>query len=133
MIRSHPWFEQWREVARNLKRNIAALYFAVLDGDTPWYAKVFAVLVVTYALSPIDLIPDFIPLLGYLDDLILLPLGIWFALRLIPPHVMDEARCKAAAHPRIDNPIGLVAAAVITAIYALLAWWLWRRFVSAPA
>ena len=132
MIRSQPWFQQWREAARNLKRNIAALYFAVLDGATPWYAKVFAVMVVTYALSPIDLIPDFIPVLGYLDNLILLPLGIWFALRLIPPHVMVEARRKAAAHPRIDNPIGLVAAVVIIAIYALLAWWLLRHFWSTP-
>ena len=132
MIRAKSWFAHWREVARSLKHNITALYFAVLDSDTPWYAKTFAILVVMYALSPIDLIPDFIPVLGYLDDLILLPLGIWFALRLIPPDVMADARRKAAEHPRIDNPIGLVAAVVIIAIYALAAFWLWRHFISAP-
>jgi uncharacterized membrane protein YkvA (DUF1232 family) len=132
MIRTHPWYTRWREAARNLKRNIAALYFAVLSSETPWYAKVFAVLVVAYALSPIDLIPDFIPVLGYLDDLILLPLGIWVALQLIPPHVMIEARCKASDNPRIDGPIGYIAAAFIIAIYALLALWLWLRFSRPP-
>lgn len=128
MIRTHPWFTRWREAARNLKRNITALYFAVLDPGTPWVAKAFALLVVAYALSPIDLIPDFIPVLGYLDDLILLPLGIWFALKLIPSEVMVEARQRASAMPRIDKPLGMVAAAVIVAIYALIALWLWRVF-----
>src|SRR3954452_6217660 len=92
---------KWRESARNLKRNITALYFVVLDPRTPWYAKAVAILVVAYALSPIDLIPDFIPVLGYLDDLILLPIGIWFTLKLIPPIVMDEARQKAAGSQRL--------------------------------
>jgi uncharacterized membrane protein YkvA (DUF1232 family) len=128
MIRTQPWFTRWREAARTLKRNIAALYFAVLDPRTPWFAKAFAILIVAYALSPIDLIPDPIPILGYLDDLILLPIGIWFALKLIPPEVMVDARQRAADRPRIDNPIGIAAAAVIILLYALVAYWLWRYF-----
>src|SRR4051812_26154295 len=104
---------KWRESARNLKHNVGALYFVVLHPHTPWYAKAIAILVVAYALSPIDLIPDFIPVLGYLDDLILLPIGIWFVLKLIPAIVMDEARQKAAESRRLDNALGFIAAAVI--------------------
>lgn len=128
MIRSQPWFTQWREAARNLKGNVTTLYFAFLDPATPLHAKAFALLVVAYALSPIDLIPDPIPVLGYLDDLILLPLGIWFALRLIPPDVLVEARRQAAEHPRIDKAWGRVAAAAIILIYILIAVWLWRIY-----
>jgi uncharacterized membrane protein YkvA (DUF1232 family) len=132
MNHSHPWLARWREAARNLKRNITLLYFAVLDTATPWYAKAFAILVVAYALSPLDLIPDFIPVLGYLDDLILLPLGIWFALQLIPPAIMDAARAKAATTPHIDRLLGYVAAGAIIVIYIVLAWWLLRGLYRAP-
>ncbi len=128
MSRAHRWFALWRKAARDLKRTITALYFAVLDAKTPWYAKAFAILVIAYALSPIDLIPDFIPVLGYVDDLILLPIGIWFAIRLIPPQIMVEARQRATDRPRIDNPLGLVAAGVIIVLYALVAIWLWRYY-----
>jgi uncharacterized membrane protein YkvA (DUF1232 family) len=83
--------------AKALKREIHALYLAARDPRTPWYAKVMIGCVVAYALSPIDLIPDFIPVLGYLDDLLLLPLGIYLALKLIPAEVLTDARRRAAA------------------------------------
>ena len=88
--------EGWKERAKKLKTEIQALLIAYRDPRTPWTARACVWLVVAYALSPIDLIPDFIPVLGYLDDLLLLPLGIGLALRLIPADVMEEARKKAA-------------------------------------
>lgn len=88
---------EWlRERARALRTETLALWVAYRDPRTPWYARIMAGLVVTYALSPIDLIPDFVPLLGYLDDLILVPLGIALSLRLIPPEVIRDARQQAA-------------------------------------
>ena len=122
-----------RERIRALKREAVALYFAVRDPRTPLLARVVAGLVVAYALSPIDLIPDFIPVLGYLDDLILVPLGIMLALRLIPAAVLADARAQAEA--ALERPTSQAAAAVIVAIWiacALLAgWWLahaWPAF-----
>ena len=85
----------WKEKVALLKREIHALYLACRHPDTPWYAKLCALLVVGYALSPIDLIPDFIPVLGYLDDLLLLPLGIALVLRMIPEPVLNECRAQA--------------------------------------
>jgi uncharacterized membrane protein YkvA (DUF1232 family) len=82
--------------ARSIKGETFALYLAVHDPRTPWYAKLLGVCVVAYALSPIDLIPDFIPVLGYLDDIIIVPAGLWAVRRLIPAHVLAEARDKAA-------------------------------------
>ena len=87
----------WKARARALKRDTYALYLACRDPRVPWYAKALAAAVVAYALSPIDLIPDFIPVLGYLDDLLLVPLGLALALRLIPAPVMAECRREAAA------------------------------------
>ena len=89
-------FKRW---ARQLKREIEALMLAARDPRTPWYAKWLVAGVVAYALSPIDLIPDFIPVLGQLDDLILVPLGIAIAIRLIPTEVLAECRAKAGAGP----------------------------------
>lgn len=89
--------EKIKAKAAKLKREIFALYLAVRDPRTPWYAKVLVACVVAYALSPIDLIPDPIPVLGYLDDLVLLPLGIWLALRMIPLEVMQDCRARAAS------------------------------------
>ena len=93
----NSWMENFKKSLRALKSELAALYFAYRDPRTPWYAKVAAILVIAYALSPIDLIPDFIPVLGYLDDLIILPLGIFFAIKLIPAEIMASAREKAAS------------------------------------
>ena len=92
--------DRWRQLARRLKLDIAALYLAYRDPRVPWPAKLFTALVVGYALSPIDLIPDMIPVLGYLDDLILVPLGIYLALRMIPPPVLAECRQMAADRAR---------------------------------
>jgi uncharacterized membrane protein YkvA (DUF1232 family) len=78
----------WRERLRTLQRDTLALYLAARDVRTPWYAKMVAAAVAAYALSPIDLIPDFVPVLGYVDDLVLVPLGLIIAVRLVPPHVM---------------------------------------------
>lgn len=81
--------------AKNLKKEVRTLYIAYKRPDVPWYAKAFAILVVGYALSPVDLIPDFIPILGYLDDLILIPLGVAIAIRMIPKDIIEECRSQA--------------------------------------
>jgi uncharacterized membrane protein YkvA (DUF1232 family) len=101
--------------AAALKQELVALYLAARDPRTPWYAKVFSVCVVAYALSPIDLIPDPIPILGYVDDLLLLPLGIYLALRMIPAEVLTECRVKAAESKRL--PRNWWAAAVIVSLW----------------
>src|SRR5262245_26882301 len=85
-----------RQRARQIKRDTLALYLACRDPRTPWYAKAFAAAIVAYALSPIDLIPDFIPILGYLDDLIIIPGGLLLALKMIPAPVMEDCRVQAA-------------------------------------
>ena len=107
--------------ARRLKAELYALYLAYRDPRVPWYARVFAAGVVAYAISPIDLIPDFIPILGYLDDLILVPLGIVLALRMIPPEVMAECRERASELSSGGRPTSWVAADVIIGIWLLLA------------
>ncbi len=105
--------------AARLKQHLAALHLAARDPRTPWYAKAFAACVLAYAVSPIDLIPDMIPILGYLDDLILVPLGIYFAIRLIPPEVLAECRTRAAETDRA-LPHSRKAAAVIVLIWLLI-------------
>ena len=113
--------ERLRARARVLKQDVYALYLAYRDPRTPWYAKAFAGLVAAYAFSPIDLIPDFIPVLGYLDDLVLVPLGIALAIRMIPPEVMADCRDKAAEVSREDQPANWAAAALIALIWIALA------------
>lgn len=110
----------WRERARALKTEVHALYLAYRDPRTPWYAKVFAAGVVAYAFSPLDLIPDPIPVLGQLDDLVLVPLGIALALRMIPPAVMADCRARAGEAARA-RPTSWVAAAAVVALWLLLA------------
>jgi len=90
-----PWLESLRRHANALKRDTIAVWYAAKDKRTPWYARALALLVAAYALSPIDLIPDFIPVFGYLDDLLLIPAGIALCLKLIPAEVMSEARIAA--------------------------------------
>ncbi|HOT93350.1 MAG TPA: YkvA family protein [Anaerolineae bacterium] len=113
--------ETWKQRARQLKAETYALYLAYRDPRTPWYARIYAAVVVGYAFSPIDLIPDFIPVLGYLDDLVLVPLGIWLALKLIPPEVMAESRDKAQTIMADGKPVNRAAAVVIVSIWLLLA------------
>jgi len=96
-----------------------ALYLAARDPRVPWYAKIIAAGVATYALSPIDLIPDFIPVLGYLDDIILVPLGIALAIRLIPPALLEEHRQSASARIA-QRPVSRIGALVIIAIWVAL-------------
>jgi uncharacterized membrane protein YkvA (DUF1232 family) len=112
---------RWKLRARQLQAEVYALYLAYRDPRVPWYAKAVAACVVGYALSPIDLIPDFIPVLGYLDDLVLIPLGIALVLRMIPPAVMDECRARARAELVDGKPVGRAVAAVIVAIWLVLA------------
>jgi uncharacterized membrane protein YkvA (DUF1232 family) len=113
--------ERWKQRARELKTETYAIYLAYKDPRTPWYARLFAACVVGYAFSPIDLIPDPIPVLGYLDDLVLVPLGIAIALRMIPAPVMAECREKARAAMDQGRPTNWVAAAIIVAIWLFLA------------
>jgi uncharacterized membrane protein YkvA (DUF1232 family) len=119
-----------RTWARGLKREVAALYFAARDPRTPRGVRILAFLVVAYALSPIDLIPDFIPVLGYLDDLILVPLGIWLVVRLLPPEVLREARRRADALTAKLPKVVLAGVAIVLIWLAsaiALAGWLWQR------
>jgi uncharacterized membrane protein YkvA (DUF1232 family) len=113
--------ETWKQRARQFKMETYAIYLAYRDPRVPCYARLFAALVVGYAFSPIDLIPDPIPILGYLDDLILVPLGVVLALKMIPPDIMAECREKAQAITSQGKPTNWGAAAVIVAIWVLLA------------
>jgi len=113
--------EAWKQRARQLKLEIYAIYLAHKDPRVPWYARLFGACVVGYAFSPIDLIPDPIPVLGHLDDLILVPLGVALALKMIPQTVLAECREKAQAAMSQGKPTNWVAAGVIIAIWLLLA------------
>jgi uncharacterized membrane protein YkvA (DUF1232 family) len=123
-----------KQRAKELKRELYALYLAYRHLQTPWYAKVFIICVVAYAISPVDLIPDFIPIFGYLDDLILLPLGISLALKMIPPEVMSECRAKAQTQLQIQSKVAWIAAAFIGLVWILALVWvaqyLFRRFYA---
>ncbi len=115
------FIEQWKQQAKKLKIEIYALYLAYRDPRVPLHARIFAGCVVGYAFSPIDLIPDFIPIIGYLDDLVLVPLGIKIALSMIPENVMTESREKAQEIIRQGKPVNRVAAVIIISIWLLLA------------
>lgn len=106
--------------ARALKQEALAIYIAAHDPRTPWYAKALVFFVVAHTFSPIDLIPDFIPVLGYLDDLIITPGGLWLAVRLIPPEVLAEARATAAARG-VERSIGKVGAVIIVLVWIAVA------------
>jgi uncharacterized membrane protein YkvA (DUF1232 family) len=124
-------FEQAKQWARVVKRDVHALYRAGRDPRVPWYAKALALCVAGYALSPIDLIPDFIPVVGYLDDVILVPLGVLLVIKLIPPGIMAEHRALAAAAQ--DKPVSRVAAIAIVFIWlacAALGGWLCYRLLA---
>ena len=101
--------------AKCLKRDVVALWIAARDPRVPWYAKALAGAVAAYALSPIDLIPDFIPILGYLDDLVIVPVGIWLVVRLIPPGLMGEFRDMATMQS--ERPASFLAAAIIAMVW----------------
>ena len=123
--------DRFKAAVRQLKGQLVFVYLVARDAETPWYARLIAALTVAYALSPIDLIPDFVPVLGLLDDLLLVPLGIWVALRLTPPAVRDRCRTAADEWTRSQQrlPVNRVAGVVVVLLWAVCAaallWWAW--------
>lgn len=126
--------DTWRRWAKRLGQETYALYLAYRDPRTPWYAKGVALLVVAYALSPMDLIPDFIPVLGYLDDLVIIPLGVAVAVRLVPTDVLAEARAKIRSGADVDRRAFRRAALVVVVtwlgIAAVVAWLVVRALLT---
>jgi len=127
--------DRWKAWARTIKQDAHALYLAARDPRVPWYAKGLAIAVAGYAISPIDLIPDFIPGIGYLDDLIIVPLGIALVIRLIPPEIMTDHRALAAAAQ--GRPVSWVAAAIFVGLWiaasAFCAWFIYGHFLKYSA
>ena len=110
--------EKLKTAAKRLKREVMTLYFVARDSRTPWYARGLAFVVVGYALSPFDLIPDAIPVLGLLDDVILVPAGIWLVLKLVPLNILEEAQGEAAKAE--SRPVSYIAAAFMIAVWILM-------------
>ena len=121
-----PMFERIRLWAAALRRDVAALVLAVRDPRTPMAARIIAALVVAYALSPIDLIPDFVPVLGYLDDLIIVPLGLALVLRLVPAALMAEYRASALQQP--VSRLGWIGLVIVLMLWVGVALWLWSQW-----
>lgn len=123
--------KQW---VRHLKSETYALYYAARDPGTPWQVKIFVAAIVAYAFSPIDLIPDFIPIIGYLDDFILIPLGIALAIKLVPVPVMAQCRIRAQQTMHNAKPVSRIAGTVIVLIWLALALlcsvWAYRVFIA---
>lgn len=124
--------DKLRSWARGIKRDGVTLWFAYKHAGTPLLAKLLCVLVVAYALSPIDLVPDFIPVLGYLDDVILLPCLIWLAVRLIPPDVLSECRTRAGEWMEKEGrkPRSNWGVVFVALVWILVSWLLWEYFVA---
>lgn len=118
-----PLFAHLNQRARRLKAETFALYLAVHHPETPWYAKLFVAGVVAYAFSPIDLIPDFVPVLGYLDDLILIPMGIALAIKMIPAPVLAECRARTGEIIASGGLVSRAAGVVIVLIWLAVAAW----------
>ena len=116
--------EKIKAWAKNLKRQIFILYFAYRDERVPWYVKLFTACIVAYAFSPIDLIPDFIPILGYLDDVIILPLGIMFALKMIPKDVISDCEVKANEMMKNGKPKNWIVGSLIIFIWSVIILWI---------
>lgn len=110
-------FKQW---ARQLKKYVFVVYMATKDKRVPLYTKLLAILVAAYAFSPIDLIPDFIPVLGYLDDLLLVPMGIWLVLKLLPDHVLNDLKLKAEERMSGEKPKNYWAGFFIVLIWLIV-------------
>jgi uncharacterized membrane protein YkvA (DUF1232 family) len=113
--------ESWKQRARQLESETYTLYLAYKDPRVPWYAKAFAALLVGYVFSPIDPIPDFLPVVGLLDELVVVPLGVIVARKMIPEEVLAECRQKSWEATREDKPVKRAAAVVVVAVWLLLA------------
>ncbi|MBE3569981.1 MAG: DUF1232 domain-containing protein [Bacillales bacterium] len=116
--------ERWKTSARRIKGEIRVLYLAYKDERVPWYAKVFAACVVAYAFSPVDLIPDFIPILGYVDDLIIVPFGIVLAMKMIPSDVLEDCRRQAEQESIEKKPSNWFVGGLFILIWITLALWI---------
>jgi len=131
-----PLLDAFKQRARRLKTETLALSLAARHPGTPWYVKLFMAGIVAYAFSPIDLIPDFVPILGYLDDLVLLPLGIALAIKMVPATVWAECQARAQAGTWHGTPAGHVAGAVIVVLWVAVAalglLWAYRAYMSIP-
>ncbi len=129
-----PLLSALRQRARDLKTETIALYLAARHPGTPWHAKLLVAAIAAYALSPIDLIPDFIPVLGYLDDLILIPLGIALAVRMIPQPILEECRARAQDIAARGRPVSRIAGAAIVVLWialgALFAAWGYAAWIA---
>jgi uncharacterized membrane protein YkvA (DUF1232 family) len=127
--RERVMLSRLRDFAHRLKRDSHAIYLASRDPRVPWYAKFLAIAVAAYALSPIDLIPDFIPIIGYVDDFIIVPLGIWLVISLIPDEIMAEYRAKAAeAQLRPTSTGGMIAIILLWIMSASALVWVGYRY-----
>ena len=115
-----------------LRRDVLTLFFAFKNPDTPWYVKVFSTLLILYALSPIDLMPDFIPVLGYIDDVVIVPAGVWGLLKIVPAPVLADSYAKSnqwlLRHK--GKPLSRVSLAIIVAIALIAGWTVWRWFTT---
>lgn len=120
--------ERLRTWARALKHDVMTLWFVLKHPDTPWYARALAAIITAYALSPIDLIPDFIPVLGYLDDLIIVPAGVWLLLRIVPAQVLTDSRSQSEQWFREQKktPRSLVGLVIVLALWGVAAWVAYR-------
>ena len=125
------WHGRLKKRAKNLISQLYALYLAYRDPRVPWYAKAFGAMVLAYALSPVDLIPDFIPVLGYLDDIVLIPLGIMLAVKMIPKEIMEG--CRRSAEVALSSrevrtwPAALLIVSLWSAVLAVIVWRILRR------
>lgn len=126
------FLDAWKEKAEELEEATLVVYLAARHPRTPWAARAVALLTAAYAFSPIDLIPDFIPILGYLDDLVIVPFGAWLALRMVPREVLDECRAQAAQLRGRDEPVFRWMALVVIVIWSVVLLWLaqmlWKVF-----
>jgi uncharacterized membrane protein YkvA (DUF1232 family) len=118
--------------AKVLKRDVITLWFALRHPQTPWYARGFAGVVTAYALSPIDLIPDFIPILGYLDDLIIVPAGVWLLLRMVPNQVLIDSRAQADQWflQGREKPVSFLGFAIVLTVWCAVAWAIYLKMLN---
>jgi uncharacterized membrane protein YkvA (DUF1232 family) len=122
--------EKWKKRAKELKKEIFVLYLSYKHPRVSWLLRLFILCVVAYAFSPIDLVPDFIPILGYIDDLVLVPLGIYLALRWLPKEVVEENRIKASELAEKGKPKNWIAGILIILLYIAIAVWLFQLILN---